>query len=86
MGIQTLAPHLSLASQHGSEVLEGTVRAGAGAVRAHVSTEATEQPLVLDGQPQLLFHDGGEVGEVVQGERARRGQAGYEGRAADVSQ
>lgn len=56
-------------------MLGGAVRAGAGAaVGAHV------------GEPQLLLDDGREVGEVVQGERPRRGQAGDEGGAADVSQ
>lgn len=80
------APHLSLASQLGDGVLGGAVRAGAGAaVGAHVG-EPVGQPLVLDGQPQLLLDDGREVGEVVQGERPRRGQAGDEGGAADVSQ
>lgn len=79
-------PHLSLRSRSTCEMLGGTVRAGAGTVGAHVGTEPVGQSLVLDGQPQLLFHDGREVGEVVQGERARRGQAGHQGGAADVSQ
>lgn len=80
------APHLSLASLLGGGVLVGAVRAGAGAaVGAHVG-EPVGQPLVLDGQPQLLLDDGREVGEVVQGERPRRRQAGDEGGAADVSQ
>lgn len=67
-------------------MLRGSVRAGAGAVGAHVDAEPVGQPLGLDGQPQLLFHDGCEIGEVVQGERARRGEAGHQGGAADVSQ
>lgn len=79
-------PHLHLDFRPTKEALGGTVRAGAGAVGAHVSAEPLGQPLVLDGQAQLLFHDGREVGEVVQGERARRGRAGHQGGAADVSQ
>lgn len=67
-------------------MLVGAVRAGAGAaVGAHVG-EPVGQPLVVDGQPQLLLDDGREVGEVVQGERPRRGQTGDQGGAADVSQ
>jgi len=40
----------------------------------------------VDGQPEPLLDDGAEVGEVVQGEGARRGQAGHQCRAADVGQ
>lgn len=79
-------PHLSPASRPAGEVLVGSVWAGAGTVWAHVGAEPVGQPLVLDGEAQLLFHDRCEVGEVVQGERARRGQAGDHGGAADVSQ
>lgn len=78
--------HLSPDARPAGGLLGATVRAGAGSVGAHVHAEPVGQPLGLDGQPQLLFHDGREVGEVVQGERARRGQAGHQGGAADVSQ
>lgn len=80
------APHLSLASLLGGRVLGGPVRTGAGAAVGTDVGEPVGQPLVLDGQPQLLLDDGREVGEVVQGERPRRGQTGDEGGAADVSQ
>lgn len=75
-----LSPHAALARRQ----LVGSVRAGA--VRAHVGAEPIGQPLGLDGQPELLFNDGREVGEVVQGESAGRGKAGNQGGAADVSQ
>lgn len=81
-----LAPHLSFGSGSTGEVLGRAVRAGAGSVGAHVGAEPVGQPLVLDGQPQLLFHDGREVGEIVQGECAGWGQAGNQSGAADVSQ
>lgn len=77
---------LSLVSRSAGGSLVGPVRAGAGPVGAHVDAEPAGQPLGLDGEPQLLLHDGREVGEVVQGERARRGQAGHQGGAADVGQ
>lgn len=79
-----LPPHLSLDSRSAGLVLRGSIRAVV--VGAHVGAEPVGQPLGLDGQTQLLFHDGREVGEVVQGERARRGEAGHQGGAADVSQ
>lgn len=81
-----LSTHLSLVSRSAGGSLVGPVRAGAGPVGAHVDAEPAGQPLGLDGEPQLLLHDGREVGEVVQGERARRGQAGHQGGAADVGQ
>lgn len=46
--------------------LREEVAAGAGSVRAHVGAEPAGEALALDGQTQLLLHDGGEVGEVVQ--------------------
>lgn len=82
----SLVSHLSFDSGLRAELLEASVGAGAGAVRADVGAEPVGQPLGLDGETQLLFHDGCEVSEVVQGERARRGEAGHQGRAADVSQ
>lgn len=81
-----LGCHLSLAPGATERLLGASVRAGAGTVGAHVCAEAVGQALGLDGESQLLFHDGCEVGEVVQGECAGRGEARHQGGAADVSQ
>lgn len=52
---------------------------GAGAVGAGVHTEPAGQSLAMDDLTELLFHDGGEVGEVLQGEGSWGGQAGDQG-------
>lgn len=80
------SPHLSLEPGPAQGSLVGPVRAGAGPVGADVGAQPVGQALGLDGQTQLLFHEGREAGEVVQRERARRGEAGHQGRAADVGQ
>lgn len=80
------APHLSPAARLSSQGFERTVRAGAGPIGTQVDAEPAGQPLVLDGQPQLLFHNGGKVGEVAEGESDRWGQTGHQSRAADISQ